>query len=144
MPDNREFTGSRHHGGGQGEPGGTRAMGVCEPGQGGNAAAISNTFMCLGEPPRLSPTPAKGVADRGTAEKSQVHGEPHGTAFVFIHQASGFVTMKRAKEVKRPARKKVPSTGVVAAEDRPMAPATVGDESSPDPVAATAESPPDR
>ena len=35
-------------------------MGVCEPGQGGNAAAISNTFMCLGEPPRLSPAPASG------------------------------------------------------------------------------------
>jgi hypothetical protein len=33
-------------------------MGVCEPGQGGNAAAISNTFMCLGEPPRLSLVPA--------------------------------------------------------------------------------------
>ena len=33
-------------------------MGVCEPGQGGNAAAINNTFMCLGEPPRLSRTPA--------------------------------------------------------------------------------------
>ena len=47
-----------HRGGGQGEPGGTRAMGACEPGQGGNAAAISNTFMCLGEPPRLSPSPA--------------------------------------------------------------------------------------
>ncbi len=44
---------------GQGEPGGTRAMGVCEPGQGGNAAAINNTFMCPGEPPRLSPALAK-------------------------------------------------------------------------------------
>lgn len=44
-------------GGGRGEPGGTRAMGVCEPGQGGNAAAISNTFMCPGEPPRLSSAP---------------------------------------------------------------------------------------
>jgi hypothetical protein len=33
-------------------------MGVCEPGQGGNAAAINNTFMCLGEPPRLSLAPA--------------------------------------------------------------------------------------
>ena len=33
-------------------------MGVCEPGQGGNAAAINNTFMCLGEPPRLSRTSA--------------------------------------------------------------------------------------
>ena len=31
-------------------------MGVCEPGQGGNAAAISNAFMCAGEPPRLSQT----------------------------------------------------------------------------------------
>jgi hypothetical protein len=58
MPDNRTYTGSCHRGGGQGEPGGTRAMGVCEPGQGGNAAAISNTFMCLGEPPRLSPASA--------------------------------------------------------------------------------------
>jgi hypothetical protein len=59
IPDNRRFIGLCRRGGGQGEPGGTRAMGVCEPGQGGNAAAISNTFMCLGEPPRLSPTPAK-------------------------------------------------------------------------------------
>ena len=40
-------------------------MGVCEPGQGGNAAAISNTFMCPGEPPRLSPAPAaSGRASR--------------------------------------------------------------------------------
>jgi len=46
-------------GGGRGEPGGTRAMGVCEPGQGGNAAAISNTFMCPGEPPRLSSAPLR-------------------------------------------------------------------------------------
>ena len=53
--------GSRRQGGGSGEPGGTRAMGVCEPGQGGNAAAISNTFMCLGEPPRLSRAPAEGL-----------------------------------------------------------------------------------
>ena len=43
---------------GPGEPGGTRAMGVCEPGQGGNAAAINNTFMCAGEPPRLTRPPA--------------------------------------------------------------------------------------
>jgi hypothetical protein len=58
MADNKPLIGSCRHGGGQGEPGGTRAMGVCEPGQGGNAAAISNTLMCLGEPPRLSPVPA--------------------------------------------------------------------------------------
>jgi hypothetical protein len=58
MADNEPLIGSCRHGGGQGEPGGTRAMGVCEPGQGGNAAAISNTLMCLGEPPRLSPVPA--------------------------------------------------------------------------------------
>ena len=51
-------------GGGPGEPGGTRAMGVCEPGQGGNAAAISNTFMCPGEPPRLSRPPADRDAAR--------------------------------------------------------------------------------
>ena len=35
-------------------------MGVCEPGQGGNAAAISNAFMCAGEPPRLSQTSSSG------------------------------------------------------------------------------------
>ncbi len=34
-------------------------MEVCEPGQGGNAAAISNTFMCLGEPPRLARAPER-------------------------------------------------------------------------------------
>jgi hypothetical protein len=51
--------------GGQGEPGGTRAMGVCEPGQDGNGAAISITFMCLGEPPRLSPAPASSSAGLG-------------------------------------------------------------------------------
>ncbi len=44
--------------GGQGEPGGTRAMVACEPGQDGNGAAISIAFMCPGAPPRLSPTPA--------------------------------------------------------------------------------------
>ena len=59
MRDNCGLTDLRNNGGGQGEPGGTRAMGVCEPGQGGNAAAISNTFMCLGEPPRLSPISAR-------------------------------------------------------------------------------------
>ena len=42
-------------------------MGACEPGQGGNAAAISNTFMCPGEPPRLSPAPADRYA-AATAE----------------------------------------------------------------------------
>ncbi len=41
-------------------------MGVCEPGQGGNAAAISNTFMCLGEPPRLSPAPVSEARGRGS------------------------------------------------------------------------------
>lgn len=44
--------------GGRGEPGGTRAMGACEPGQGGNAAAISIASMCPGAPPRLSQAPA--------------------------------------------------------------------------------------
>ncbi len=44
-------------------------MGVCEPGQGGNAAAISNTFMCLGEPPRLSPAPARGIASRASCTR---------------------------------------------------------------------------
>ncbi len=61
-PQYHRISGSQAHaiawGGGPGEPGGTRAMGVCEPGQGGNSAAISNTFMCLGEPPRFSRTPA--------------------------------------------------------------------------------------
>src|SRR3954447_16911620 len=47
--------------GGRGEPGGTRAMGACEPGQGGNAAAISIAFMCAGEPPRLTPAPARPI-----------------------------------------------------------------------------------
>jgi hypothetical protein len=46
--------------GGQGEPGGTRAMVACEPGQDGNGAAISITSMCAGEPPRLSLTPSSG------------------------------------------------------------------------------------
>ena len=66
ISDNISFVG-RPEGGGPGEPGGTRAMGVCEPGQGGNAAAISNTFMCLGEPPRLSRPSAAGdlKRDRG-------------------------------------------------------------------------------
>jgi hypothetical protein len=58
ISENKLVTNACRGDGGQGEPGGTRAMGVCEPGQGGNAAAISNTFMCLGEPPRLSPAPA--------------------------------------------------------------------------------------
>ncbi len=57
-------------GGGPGEPGGTRAMGVCEPGQGGNAAAISNTFMCLGEPPRLSRPPATQGSRRRRREST--------------------------------------------------------------------------
>ena len=41
-------------------------MGACEPGQGGNAAAISIAFMCPGAPPRLSPTPstARPALDR--------------------------------------------------------------------------------
>ncbi len=66
-------------------------MGVCEPGQGGNAAAISNTFMCLGEPPRLSPTPAddsetgwkldrpSGASRRDVNESGQRNGEPSRT-----------------------------------------------------------------
>jgi hypothetical protein len=44
--------------GGRGKPGGTRAMVDCEPGQGGNAAAISKPFMCPGAPPRPSTPPA--------------------------------------------------------------------------------------
>lgn len=40
---------------GRGEPGGTRTMAACEPGQGGNAAAINNAFMCPGAPPRFTP-----------------------------------------------------------------------------------------
>jgi DNA polymerase III subunit gamma/tau len=55
-------------------------MGVCEPGQGGNAAAINNTFMCLGEPPRLSRTPAwnsclgsiTSSPNRGMTERANV------------------------------------------------------------------------
>ena len=45
-------------GGGLGEPGGTRAMGACEPGQAGNGAAISIAFMRPGAPPRFSQTPS--------------------------------------------------------------------------------------
>jgi hypothetical protein len=30
-------------------------MAACEPGQGGNAAAINNAFMCPGAPPRFTP-----------------------------------------------------------------------------------------
>src|SRR5579883_3190030 len=60
--DNNLLSGACRDGGGRGEPGGTRAMGVCEPGQGGNAAAINNTFMCLGEPPRLTLAPARAAA----------------------------------------------------------------------------------
>lgn len=37
-----------------GEPGGTLAMVACEPGQGGNTAAINIAIMCLGAPPRLT------------------------------------------------------------------------------------------
>ena len=48
-------------GGGPGEPGGTRAMGACEPGQAGNGAAISIAFMRAGAPPRLSQPPAEGA-----------------------------------------------------------------------------------
>lgn len=44
-----------------GESGGARAMDTCEPGQGGNAAAISNVFMRAGCPPRLSQLPSLGV-----------------------------------------------------------------------------------
>ena len=40
-------------------------MGACEPGQGGNAAAISIAFMCPGEPPRLSPAPADATSEPG-------------------------------------------------------------------------------
>ena len=43
-------------------------MGVCEPGQGGNAAAISITFMCAGEPPRLSQAPASGASSAERAD----------------------------------------------------------------------------
>ena len=66
--------------GGQGEPGGTRAMGACEPGQGGNAAAISIASMCPGAPPRLSPPlrrlagdPTRGsedLASQGPTERA--------------------------------------------------------------------------
>ena len=52
-------------------------MGVCEPGQGGNAAAISNTFMCLGEPPRLSPAsaPEASGGDRRGGPLEEIPGE---------------------------------------------------------------------
>ncbi len=30
-------------------------MAACEPGQGGNAAAINNAIMCPGAPPRFTP-----------------------------------------------------------------------------------------
>src|SRR5690348_13722125 len=59
--------------GARGEPGGTRAMGACEPGQGGNAAAISITPMCAGAPPRLTPTPAR----RGPADGRSRGAESH-------------------------------------------------------------------
>ena len=59
-------------------------MGTCEPGQGGNAAAINIVFMCLGEPPRLSSFPArlarlteppimKRIAPLGNGGGSHVH-----------------------------------------------------------------------
>ena len=51
-------------------------MGVCEPGQGGNAAAISNTFMCLGEPPRLSPASARESSAVGSADARRARSEP--------------------------------------------------------------------
>src|SRR5262245_51745232 len=65
MSENGGCKRSRQSRGGRGEPGGTRAMGVCEPGQGGNAAAINNTLMCLGVPPRLT------LAPRGEAATAQ-------------------------------------------------------------------------
>jgi hypothetical protein len=49
-------------------------MGVCEPGQGGNAAAISNTFMCLGEPPRLSRVPVQEVFDLKSERRGAASG----------------------------------------------------------------------
>ena len=67
VSDNGSFAGRPPWAGVSGEPGGTRAMGVCEPGQGGNAAAISNTFMCPGEPPRLSRPPVTPGGRRGEA-----------------------------------------------------------------------------
>ena len=48
-------------------------MGACEPGQGGNAAAISIAFMCPGAPPRLSPAPAAAL-DAGPAVSLMSHG----------------------------------------------------------------------
>ena len=75
IPDNRNARQSgfsradAREAGVQGEPGGTRAMGACEPGQGGNAAAISITFMCPGEPPRLSPTPVRAAAIAGRPDR---------------------------------------------------------------------------
>src|SRR5215212_909489 len=63
----------------RGEPGGTRAMGACEPGQGGNAAAISIAFMCPGAPPRLSPTPSPGclAPAKGPSPSRSRGGPPH-------------------------------------------------------------------
>ena len=70
---------ARSRGGGQGEPGGTRAMGACEPGQGGNAAAISIAFMCPGEPPRLSPPPAaRAVGSADVLDRADRPSRPQG------------------------------------------------------------------
>jgi DNA polymerase III subunit gamma/tau len=107
-------------------------MGVCEPGQGGNAAAISNTFMCLGEPPRLSPAPGSGMATGGTVKTSHIHGEPHGTACDFLPQVSEFVTMKRAK-------KKVQSPEPADNPEKPDVVAPELDAVAPERVAAAPE-----
>ncbi len=83
--ENERFRNSCRGGmsGGPGEPGGTRAMGVCEPGQGGNAAAINNTFMCLGEPPRFSRTSAAESewCDRATLSTRPLGRTPPGPPF---------------------------------------------------------------
>jgi len=55
-------------GGGQGESGGTRANGGFVNLVRRERSSLSNTFMCLGEPPRLSPASAheaSGVDRRG-------------------------------------------------------------------------------
>ena len=101
-------------------------MGVCEPGQGGNAAAISNTFMCLGEPPRLSPALCERAASESRMtdlRESRHHGsrqvaEPRWT-LPSSQADEGFVARRTSRSHRSKVRSRARSGATPEAPDSP-------------------------